>query len=220
MQHASPSLRSNPDWQAAAQLLIDGCAHLDSAASRVELLERLCSALGDELYPALLVVLCTISERGTEAARRAVAAALVEGLRSGRVPSGRRPAWGASATRGDDSAMRRFGPIEYLCAWYAQPSDSTPPSATSFDRAMRLLLGLVAADDQARLLYCDRLRALADDPLSGTLTRSTRDGLRQLAQAWEGTSGDPQPPVDAFLQALRSSGLAGLRGLPDTRPRP
>lgn len=218
MQQASLSLRSDPDWHSAAQLLIDGCAHL-SSASRIDLLERLCSALGDDLYPALLGVLCTVSERGTPDARRAVAGALVEGLRSGRVPSGRRPAWGASATRIDDNAMRRFGPIEYLCAWYAQPSDSAPPSATSFDRAMRLLLSLVAADDRARMLYCDRLRALADDPLSGTLTRTTRDGLRQLAQVWEDGEREPQAAVDAFLQALHGSGLNGLRSLSGTRPQ-
>jgi hypothetical protein len=217
MQRAPLALRAHPDWNAAAQLLIDGCAHLGDAASRVELLERLCGALGDELYPALLGVLCAVGERGTPEARQAVAATLVEGLRSGRVPSGSRPAWGASTARSDANAMRRFGPLEYLCAWYAQPSVAPPPSAASFDRAMRSLLTLVASDARAQMLYCDRLRALADDPASGTLTRGTRDGLRQLVLAWEGSSADPQAAVDAFLQALHGSSLGELRSLPGAR---
>ncbi|WP_124543907.1 hypothetical protein [Piscinibacter terrae] len=200
------SLRPRPDWRAAAQHLIDGCAHLPDAASRVELLERLCVALGDELYPALLGVLCTVGERAAPPARRAVASALVEGLRSGRVPSGRRPAWGSSGA----SSMRSLGPIEYLCAWYAQGGGAQPPSASSFDRAMRSLLSLVGASDEARLMYAQRLMAVADDPLSGTLTRSTRDGLRQLASRWEADAADVQAPVDAFLHALQGGGLQGL----------
>jgi len=204
------SLRSRPDWRAAAQHLIDGCAHLPDAASRVELLERLCAALGDDLYPALLGVLCTVGERAAPPARRAVAAALVEGLRSGRLPSGKRPAWGASLTWSDASSLRRLGPIEYLCAWYAQDGGLQPPSASSFDRAMRALLALVSADDEARLLYARRLSAVADDPLSGTLTRSTRDGLRQLAAHWEASGHDLQAPVDAFLHALSGNGLQRL----------
>lgn len=200
------SLRSRPDWNAAAQHLIDGCAHLPDAASRVELLERLCVALGDELYPALLGVLCTIGERAAPPARRAVAGALIDGLRSGRVPSGRRPAWGSPGA----ASMRSLGPIEYLCAWYAQGGGAQPPSASSFDRAMRSLLSLVSASDEARLMYAQRLAAVADDPLSGTLTRGTRDGLRQLASRWEADAGDVQAPVDAFLHALQGNGLQGL----------
>lgn len=200
------SLRARPDWRAAAQHLIDGCAYLPDAAARVELLERLCTALGDELYPALLGVLCTVGERAAPPARRAVAGALVEGLRSGRVPSGRRPAWGASGA----ASMRSLGPIEYLCAWYAQGGGAQPPSASSFDRAMRSLLSLVGASDEARLMYAQRLTAVADDPLSGTLTRSTRDGLRQLATRWETDGADVRAPVDAFLHALQGGGLHRL----------
>jgi hypothetical protein len=215
--HADPSaaalsLRAQPDWHRAAQWLIDGCAHLPSAPLRIELLERLCNALGDELYPALLGVLCTVAERGTPQAQQAVAAALLEGLCSGRVPSGRRPAWGAPSARPDAHAMRRLGPVEYLCAWYAQPAGAAPPSAPAFDRALRSLLGMVSTAEPARLLYCDRLRAAADDPLSGTLARATRDALRRLAEAWESDGANPQVPVDAFLQALHGNGL-GLQGL-------
>lgn len=212
-----PGLRPRPDWQAAAQLLIDGCAHLREPSARVELLERLCSALGDELYPALLGVLCTVGERGSVHAQRAVASTLVDALRSGRVPSGGRPAWGASAPRSGAHSLRRLGPLEYLCAWYAQPGGMAPPSAAGFDRALQALLALVASDDDARLLYCARLRAVADDPLSGTLTRSTRDGLQQLAQVWQRDGGHPQAAVDAFLQALRGSALHNLRTLPTGR---
>ena len=84
------ALKADPQWDAAAQLLVDGCAHAPDAAYRVDLLERLCLALGDQLYPAFLKVLCVVSERGTPAAQVAVADALVDALRSGRLPAGRR----------------------------------------------------------------------------------------------------------------------------------
>ena len=119
--------------------------------------------------------------------------------------------------RPDTQALRRLGPIEYLCAWVAQPGGAAPPSAPSFDRALRSLLALVATDDQARLLYCARLRAVADDPLSGTLTRATRDALLQLAAAWQHDGAHPQAAVDAFLQALHGAPLHGLRTLPAGR---
>ena len=211
LSDSAPLLRTQPDWHAAAQWLIDGCAHLSTSAQRVELLERLCNALGDALYPALLGVLCAVGERGTRQAQQAVAGALLEGLCSGRVPSGGRPAWGASSLRPEAPGTRRLGPVEYLCAWYAQPADAAPPSAPAFDRALRSLLGLVSSAEPARMLYCDRLRAAADDPLSGTLARGTRDALRRLAEAWDSDGTNPQVPVDAFFQALHGSGLQGLR---------
>lgn len=204
MHPATLSLREHPDWRSAAQLLIDGCAHLPDADSRVELLERLCAALGDDLYPALLSVLCMVGEQGTDEARAAVGCALVDGLRSGRVPSGGRPAWGASGARAGTQALRRLGPIEYLCAWYAQPTDTAAPSATSFDRALRSLLGLVASHDEARALYCQRLKAVAEDPLGGTLARATRDALARLADAWTGPRAQQQA-VDAFMNAVGRS---------------
>ena len=210
---AAVRLKADPDWAGAAQVLIDGCARAADAAQRVELLERLCDALGTQLYPAFLKVLCVIAERATPPAQAGVAEALVEALRSGRMPSGRRAAWGAvagAAARADRSTAQALGPIEFLCAWQAQPDDADVLGAVAFDRTLRALLGLVSQSDAARSLYCARLRAVADDPLSGTLTRSTRGGLRALAASWEQRHAELQAPVDAFLGARGGSSLRSL----------
>src|SRR5918911_488373 len=81
----------------------------------VAFLEAVCKGLGDELYPAFLRVLCEIGRHGDHAARAAVARTLVQALRSGRLPSGRRAAWGANRW---SAGARSLGPLEYLCACF------------------------------------------------------------------------------------------------------
>ena len=223
------TLKAEPQWDAAAQLLVDGCAHAPDAAYRVDLLERLCLALGDQLYPAFLNVLCIVSERGTPAAQVAVADALVDALRSGRLPAGRRAAWGAGRDPGTVASSARpvgsnealaqvprsvlgaaLGPVEYLCAWYAEPDGVDAPSASSFDRTLLALLRLVSQSERARTLYAARLRALAEDPLDGTLSRRARQALQALAAAWQAGNGSPTAAADAALQALGGTGLRAL----------
>jgi hypothetical protein len=210
---ASLVLRAQPDWLQAAQWLVDGCVHLSRPDDRVQLLSGLCESLGPALYPALLGVLSVVGDRGSPAARQAVAGTLLDGLRSGQVPAGRMAAWGA---RGSPEArsMRTLGPVEYLCAWHAQPGERPPLPAAEFDRHLRALLTLLSTDDQARRLYCDRLHAVADDPLDGALARATRTGLHELASTWREGGSDLHAPVDAFMNATRGGNtLQGLRGL-------
>lgn len=200
-------LRAEPDWSSAAEVLIEGCAHLPTQDERVRWLERLCLSLGDALYPAFLHVLCRIGEHGDADAQRAVAETLVHALESGRIPSGRHAAWGAAEYVGGSRAM---GPIEYLCAWHAQPDARGPLSATAFDRAARALLGLVSHSDTARRLYCTKLLADAEDPLGGSWSRRTRSALRAMAERWRNAGGMPPTraaaeAVDAFLAALQQA---------------
>ena len=195
--------RANPDWSAAAEVLIEGCAHLPGEEARVRWLEQLCLSMGDALYPAFLQVLCRIGEHGDAPAQKAVADTLVLALQSGRLPSGRHAAWGAS---GGSTATRAMGPIEYLCAWHAQPDQRGPLPANAFDRAARAVLGLISHSEAAKQLYCAKLLADADDPLDGSWSRGTRTALRTMTRAW--TDGAPGQPgaaqaVDAFLQALK-----------------
>jgi hypothetical protein len=218
---APVELKAAPQWAVAAQLLVDGCAHAPDAAYRTELLERLCLSLGDQLYPAFLTVLCRVGETGSAAAQSAVAEALVDALRSGRLPAGRRAAWGAQRSPPlgpmqslQHSQAQSLGPIEYLCAWYADPGPHEAPSAAAFDRALQSLLRLVGHSPRARSLYAQRLRALAEDPLGGTLTRHTRGVLQQLAEAWAAPQATPQSASDACLQAMGRSGFGAL-GAPE-----
>lgn len=201
------------DWAAAAQLLVDGCAWLPQAQDRVRLLERLCEALGTALYPTLIGVLAHVGDRGTPAARAAVARTLMDGLCSGRVPSGRLAAWGTPTATAAGGAMRSLGPIEYLCAWYAQPGGPQALQAAEFTPALAALLRLVSEVDPARRLYCERLRSAADDPLDAALARGTRAGLRQLADTWQHCGADLDRAVAAFVGATQGTGLHALRSL-------
>lgn len=198
------ALLSEPRWAPAAQALVDGCVDLPSDEDRVALLVAVCDGLGDELYPAFLRVLWTIGLYGDHAARAAVARALVHALRTGRLPSGRRSAWGASAATHSHAAYgrtRTLGPVEYLCAWHAQAEPACAMTAAQFDIAARSLFDLISASREARLLYCEKLLADVDDPIVGAFSRQTREAVRALATAW--SEGSPSSEVSArFLCAL------------------
>jgi hypothetical protein len=149
-------------------------------------------------------VLWTIGQHGDHAACAAVACALVHALRTGRLPSGRRSAWGASAPTQPQAAYgrtRSLGPLEYLCAWHTQAEPVRALSSEQFHTAARALMDLISASREARLMYCEKLLADVDDPISGALTRQTREAMRALATAWaEGaTSSDASA---RFLCAL------------------
>jgi len=179
------NLVNDPRWPQAAQALVDGCIDLQNDEDRVALLIAVCDGLGDELYPAFLRVLWTVGRCGNHAACAAVSNALVHSLRTGRLPSGRRGAWGAQVPAHPGYGhMRNLGPLEYLCAWHAQAAPEGAMSAEQFHGAARALMELIASSDEARRLYCEKLLADVDDPIGGALTRQTRHALRELAVAW------------------------------------
>jgi len=198
------ALLSEPRWAPAAQALVDGCIDLPADEDRVALLAAVCEGLGDELYPAFLRVLWTIGQHGDHAACAAVASALVHALRTGRLPSGRRSAWGANAPPLPQAAYgrtRSLGPLEYLCAWHTQSDPVRALSSAQFHTAARSLMDLISTSPEARLLYCEKLLADVDDPIGGALTRQTREALRALATAWAGGANSSDASA-RFLCAL------------------
>ena len=143
---------------------------------------------------------------------------LIHALGSGRLPAGRMPAWGASAPLEESSfdSGRSLGPIEYLCAWYAQPSELPSLGQPAFDDMATRLLRLVSANESARTMYCAKLLSDAEDPLSGSLSLETRSALEALALAWQRTD-DPEVVLEACLEGLRSAGEERL-GRIETNP--
>jgi hypothetical protein len=194
---------AEPRWSLAAQALVDGCIDLPNDEDRVALLATVCEGLGDELYPAFLRVLSLVGQHGDHAARAAVAQALVHALRTGRLPSGRRSAWGASASQAEAAfgSKRSLGPLEYLCAWHAQAGPAEALSREAFSAGAIAVMELISSSKEARLLYCEKLLADANDPLGGALARQTREALGALATAWaEGAA--PADACTRFLAAL------------------
>jgi hypothetical protein len=202
------ALLAEPRWAQAAQALVDGCIDLPNDEDRVALLAAVCDGLGDDLYPAFLRVLSLIGQHGNHAARAAVANALVHALRTGRLPSGRRNAWGADASSAPPMSYghtRSLGPLEYLCAWHAQADSARALTAEQFHAAARSLMDLIASSDDARGLYCEKLLADVDDPIAGALSRQTRHALRELALAWA-AGADALDASTRFVNALPQGG--------------
>ena len=204
-------LSDEPDWHAAAQSLVDGCSAVDSGELRVRLMEQLCNSLGSELYPAFLNILCAVGASGDQKAQALVTETLVHALTTGRLPSGKRAAWGtgAASTNHTFRQTRALGPIEYLCAWYAQPSGNKPLSATAFHRIAHTLISLISVETKARMLYCAKLRADVEDPIEGALARPTRQAMSEMIQAWE-EGAAPEEVVSRFQNALHGGGLSHL----------
>ena len=201
-------LLAEPRWVQAAQALVEGCIDLPNEEDRVALLAAVCDGLGDELYPAFLRLLWSVGRFGDHAACAAVADTLVHALRTGRLPSGRRPAWGADAASLAATTYRHprsLGPLEYLCAWHAQAVPERALTAEQFHTAARSVMDLISTSPGARALYCEKLLADVDDPIAGALTRQTRHALREMATAWAGGASS----LDASARFLTA--------LPDTR---
>lgn len=176
----SAELRADPRWPEAAQALISGCADLGPDGS-VELLEQVCEGLGEQLYPAFLRVLIEVNQRGDFAARALVARSLALALQQGRLPSGRRAAWGqASAPR----ATRSLGPLEYLCLAVWPGAQGSELSSEQFQLFASAVMELFDCAPDARQHYASQLLAVAGDALDGTLPREARGPLQQLARQW------------------------------------
>jgi hypothetical protein len=217
------TLLAEPRWTLAARALISGCIDLPDLEAKVNLLEGVCRALGDELYPAFLRVLAEVGHHGDHDARAAVAQVLVHALQTGRLPSGRRAAWGATSTASSLSRGRSLGPLEYLCAWAGQGEVMNHLVQREFEQAAQAVIQLVNADPTARGLYCGQLIAEADDPIEGALSRGTRAAMRNMATAWIGEASAADVAA-AFVTSLAAPAPAagwpaslGLAGLPRAR---
>ena len=205
------SLSKNPDWHAAGQELINGLCAFEDPEEQIELLEAVCLKLGDSLYPAFLQILQVIGDQADESARALLSSTLVNCLQTGRLPAGKLSAGGSSQPTGASAfgQSRRLGPIEFVCAWYAQPSTESPMSQQQFSAILDNLLSLVASDINAKRMYAQKLVNDAEDPLGGSLSRKTRNGLVQMTERWLACEPDDdhQECVDAFLSALQQENI-------------
>lgn len=201
-------LNENPDWHSAAQDLINGLHALDDKELKIRLLESLCDKLGDHLYPAFLQILYVLEQFSDTDAKQLVAETLVDCIRSGRLPSGRLSAWGSGSLTGDSAfgQTRVLGPIEYVCAWYAQGGNAQPLSLQQFNLIMTSLLGLVETNSTAKDFYCQKLQGDIEDPMSGALSNTTRQGLQELVEVWI-QSDNINDAIDAFVSSLQSESL-------------
>jgi len=192
---------ADTDWHAAAQSLVNGFNSLDSADQRILLTEQLCDRLGGNLYPAFLHILFNIEQFADSSSKALVTSTLVYGLNTGRLPSGKLAAWGSSELPSNSAfgQTRSLGPIEYICAWYAQPNDQSSIPMSSFNTILTSLINLVEHDTTAKSLYCSKLLADSEDPLGGGMSGQTRVAIGELAASWQADN-DPQHIVKQFTE--------------------
>lgn len=202
------TLKPSPNWHYAAQDLVDSLQVLHTATDKITLLESVCVQLGDSLYPAFLQILYSLERNEDSTSTDVVATTLVDCIRTGRLPSGRLPAWGSSSVIGDTAfgQTRVLGPIEYACAWYAQGGTAQALTRLQFTQIINSLLRLVGANTTAKDHYCQKLQGDIDDPIGGALSNTTRDALQALITQWQ-RDDKPILAIDAFISALQPQSL-------------
>lgn len=207
-------LKASPDWHSAAQTLVDGCNALNGMEDRVRLIEQFADKLGDQLYPAFIQILSLISVCGDSAAKSLLTEALLHAMQSGRLPSGRLAAWGAMQTPANNrfGQARSLGPVEYLCAWYAQPSGRAPLSEHAFRVAAGHLIDLFDSNTAVKRLYCAKMCADLEDPLGGALSRGTQDAMLKLVKSWQQNL-PANDIIGAYLDTIRNQAHNRLSGI-------
>lgn len=213
----NPVLSSNPDWHGAARLLLSGFRSMDNLDDRVRLLDKLSAKLDCGLYPAFLQILFYIENTADEPCKNLIADTFLHAITSGRMPEGKVPAWGAVEPIGDSAYghTRRLGPIEFTCAWYAQPGSLPEIDRTDFKSVTASLIRLFSINRSAHRLYCQKLIADSNDTISGTLSASTRNAIFEMAQQWAAHEPADQL-IESFIAKTEQNGstLRHLSGNP------
>ncbi|GEM_PF-537716 len=215
-------LKSEPDWFGAAQALVEGLQGQPTLDRRIDVLERVCTDLGDALYPGFAKLLAAVAHFGEPDVKALVADALAQALLTARLPAARVPAWGAGGFSSPFQGLggvggpllsnsRKVGPLEFLCVWLVRDIADAPLDAEAFETAATYLLDLVSASPKAASLYIDKLRADAADPTEGLHNAQSRRLIEILADRW--AAGDPPSEV-ARAVARAAEADRGRFGLP------
>ena len=77
------------------------------------------------------------------------------------------------------------------------------------------MLELISANQQAKSLYCTKLMADAEDPLSGSLSSQTRNAIAELVKAWQANIAI-DAIIDRYVNALQGDSLTRLGNIQPT----
>jgi len=201
-----------PDWITASHELANQLQQLTDMDSRVELLETLCTRLGSDMYPAFLQLLFFVEHHTSAKVQKQITDTLAYAIGTGRLPSGTFPAWGSTRSRTSSpySTTRALGPIEFLCAWYAQPTNLPPLNDTAFDEALSTILRLVDSNRTTRKMYCYNLNMDAINDSIGMFSSATRTGIAKLAKAWNANGSSDRLAAQFIIDIKSNQALTSL----------
>ncbi len=207
-------LKADPDWIGAAQDLVSALEAQPHAEGRVEVLEAVRDALGDQIYPAYIKLLAAVARFGDASARKLVADAFADALATSKAPSVFVPAYGGSTglqalSGGLLTHRRAVGPIEFLCLWVFRDIAGEPLEPETFETAMAWLVRLFEASPRAAVLYQAKLSNDAESPLEGLHDRDSRAMVRALLESWE-SGASPEAVAAAARRELRRDPFASL----------
>jgi len=174
---------------------------------RLAIINRLNQQLGEQPYPSLLKAMLMVAEGDDEPAKALLADTFAYAIDEMNLPTGSVSSWGASA--GLPAYARRLGPIEFLTAWFSQPTDRTTLSRSGYQRTLVGLIKLFNCSAHARQLYPRWLQSEVESRQEGTYTKSTRDRLAAIARSWlDGLSAEAITEAAMTDQSLPSLGPA------------
>lgn len=179
-------LAAQPDWHGAAQELVNQFAELPDPDDRISLLESFCDRLGGSLYPAFLQILYVIERHAEQPCKKEFIATVCHGLSTGRLPSGKLPAFGSNPSSASAYGQTRLlGPLEFLVAWYSQSTNLPSLSEQQFTKLSTHLIQLFSTNEEAAELYKLKLQNDISNPVAGALSSRTREGIAVLVDSWQ-----------------------------------
>jgi hypothetical protein len=179
-----------PRFGAASRALVERLEHLATLEERAAALSRFGRDLGDGWYPMYLKVLMVIGSSAPESARRLVADAVAQGLRTGVTTGGTLGAWGVPmmvVPRGGflhRAGGRALDPMAYLVVWYSQVTSRERLSRELFEDGLTALLTLFSASPPARAIYQARLGVDIQAASEGVFSAETLHRLKLLHDGW------------------------------------
>ncbi len=205
----------NPNWHAAAQELINQFAELPDIDDRVTLLEKMCERLDGNLYPGFLQILYVIEQHAETTCKRDFVQTVSYGLSTGRLPSGKLPAFGSSQKNANPYGQSRLlGPLEFLCAWYSQSTHLPDLAEDKFSQLCASLVRLFSTEPEAAELYRSKLQSDVLNPVVGSLSSRGKEGVKSLIISWQQpltpeqisqavllACGAPQQGINSFANA-------------------
>jgi hypothetical protein len=214
------NLKADFNLVASVQALVDILASAPREFG-AQLLVQMAKRLGDDQFPVLIKMLCTVGQSQDAPAKRLLCNALSHCIRNGDVPSGALTSWGipavwsAAAEYGLSAAgslvpKRHLDPLSYLVTWFSQTTNRNALHESIYTRLLTDFLGLFDNSPVSAQLY----QALVSHNLAllppGTFQQATQHRLGRILSEWE--AGQPFDQIAQSSLQVQAQSIDMLMG--------